>query len=179
MKKRRIRVALTVFAALAGIVLWLAMNDAMQPAIDNSDFDIVAFEFAGTPERATEILESWGPDGVDGAKRAIKLDYGFLVAYSALLLLGAVGVGEASARRGWQRMERTGWVVAMVVPVAGLLDAIENTALLRVISDFETGDVAGGATRLAARVAGPKFVIIMVAIIYVGAGLAALGAKRR
>ena len=61
--------------------------------------------------------------------------------------------------------------------VAGLLDAIENTALLRVLDGYEAGSISGVATKLAAGAAAVKFAIVIAAGLYVVSALLALGKR--
>lgn len=161
----RIRVIAAVLAGIAFIGLGLAMNEAMEPA---GEYSIVDFEFAGTPERATKILDAWGEDGRDGARRSIWLDYGWLVAYSVLLTLACGGLALAASKRGVLRLSRIGWKLAAVVPIAGVLDAVENTAMLIVLNDYARDAIGSAAPFIAAAAAGVKFAIVVAALLYVG-----------
>lgn len=158
---RSTRVTVMIVAGVVGLWLMVAMYRSMQPAVENSIFGIVSFELAGTPQQATAILDSWGEAGRVGAERAIKLDYGFLVAYSVLLALASGTVALGAARREWHRTEQVAWRVASWSPVAGLLDAVENTALLTVLRQYDSGGVVGSATVVADAVAGLKFAIVV------------------
>ncbi len=174
----RTRLILIGSAAVAAVVLNLAMQVAMQPAVDDAPFGIVDFEFASTPERAGEILDAWGSDGRDGAATAIALDYGFLIAYSALLALGTGSISLAADARGWNRTARAGRRLVILAPVAGVLDAIENTALLNVLGAHQAGEISEVATLIAESTAAPKFAIVIVGFLYIViAGL--LLARRR
>lgn len=164
---RNLQIALMVAAVVAVVLLSLQMDSSMAPAIDDSEFGIVSFEFATTADRAIEILDSWGADGRDGADSAIKLDYVFLVAYSLLLVLTTASVAMAAESREWTKAKRIGFAIAGLVPVAGVADAVENTALLSTIRAFDTGDISSTATSVAAGAAGLKFAILAAAIIYI------------
>jgi len=175
---RTTRIVVMIIAAIAALWLAFEMDQAMQPATDDSDFGIVGFELAGTPDRATEILADWGDDGREGAEQAIKLDYGFLVAYSVLLALATGSVTMIVTARGWERAERIGWVLAGLVLVAGLLDAVENTALLQVLSGYDLGDIGSANTTIAMVAASAKFAFLLVAGFYVVGGLGAVWFSR-
>lgn len=164
---RPVRFGLLLVTAIAGVWLWREMAAAMESAMAGSSSDIVAFEFAATPERANDILSEWGPDGREGAQRALRLDYGFLVAYAVFLALASAGVAMAAARRGRDRLERIGWSLAGLALIAGVLDAIENTALLTVLDNYDTTSISAFATAVAAVVAGPKFAFVVAAAVYV------------
>lgn len=167
--------SLIVVAGAAAIVLLLAHNAAFAPAIDAGGPDIVSFELARTPERAEEILDGWGRAGREGAEQAIKIDFGFLVAYSISLGLACTAV----ASRVKDRWRRFGRLLGWSVPVAGALDGIENLALLRVIDGYHSGAVGSTSPLVAAVVASIKFAIVYVAIGYVVAGVAKLALQRR
>ncbi len=176
---RNVRIAVMIGAAAAVVWLSLEMNQAMQPAVDDSAFGIVSFELAGTVERATEILDDWGPDGRAGVERAIQLDYGFLIAYAVLLVLASSAVAIAARTRAWVKTEQWGWRLAALVLVAALLDAVENTLLLQTLGDYISGSIGGLPVAAAAGAAAIKFAIVVAAIAYVGVGLIAVGVNRR
>lgn len=167
-----------VVAAVTVIVLTPVMNQAMQPATDNSAFGIVDFELAGTPEQAMVILDDWGADGRGGAERAIKLDYAYLIAYSVLLAVACGSVAMGAARRGWRRTERAAWRLAALSVVAGLLDAAENTALLNVLGQYDLGGVRGIAPAVADTAAAVKFGIVLAALVFCAVVLVAIASSR-
>ncbi len=159
----RVRIALIVAAAVAAIWLMFLHDDALAPAVEKSGTGIVAFEFAATPERAEEILDGWGRAGRAGAEKAIRIDYAFIVAYTVL-----IGLGTATmARRATGTRARLGWWLAGLMLVAGALDAMENTLLLRVIDGYHEGTIGDTATRLAAVAAGAKFTIVIAASLFI------------
>lgn len=167
-----------IVAAFIVVVLTPVMNQAMQPATDNSTFGIVDFELAGTPEQALVILDAWGADGRDGAELAIKLDFGYLIAYSLLLALVCGSAAIGAARRDWRRTERAAWRLAALSLLAGLLDAAENTALLNVLGQYNSGGVSGLAPVVADTAAAVKFGIVLAALVFVAAVLVAIASSR-
>jgi hypothetical protein len=171
----RTRVIAALLAVVAFVGLWLAMNEAMEPA---GEYSIVDFEFASTPERATKILDAWGADGRNGARRAIWLDYGWLVAYSVLLTLACGGLALAAFKRGMLRLSGFGWKLTAFVPIAGMLDAVENTALLIVLNGFAGDAIGSAAPFIAAEAAGVKFAIVIVALLYIFAAASWLALAR-
>lgn len=177
---RLVRIGLLALTAIAGIWLWSEMAAAMEPAMAASSSDIVAFEFAGSPANASDILTEWGADGREGAHRALRLDYGFLVAYAVFLALASGSVAMAASRRDRTQLGRIGWWLAGLALLAGVLDAIENTALLTVVGNYDSGSISAVATVAAAVVAGPKFVFVIGAALYViGAGAYLLVTQNR
>ncbi|MDX2343480.1 MAG: hypothetical protein QNL12_07020 [Acidimicrobiia bacterium] len=175
---RRARVIVMLAAAAAAVWLWLAMAEAMEPAEATGGGDIVSFEFAATAARATEILGGWGDVGRRGAARAIRLDYGFLIVYATLLALLAGSVAMAARQRVSDRIYRLGWTAAALAVGAGALDAIENTMLLATIGRYDAGEISGAHTAVAALAAGPKFVFLILTIVYVVGVAGYLWSKR-
>jgi hypothetical protein len=132
---------------------------------------IIPFELAG-PRRSAEIIRAWGPEGKRAARASLLLDFPFLVAYTVLNVELTRRAGRVFAAQRQKRLESAARLVAGVQIVAGGCDAVENTALLGVVS-------RGGDERLAsvARVAaGAKFAGLIVGWIY---GAAARIARRR
>ena len=154
------------------------MNVAMEPAVDDSEFGIVDFELAGEPEQAVEILDDWGQDGREGTERAIKIDFAYLVAYSVLLTLACASVAIILDQRGWGRTARAGWRLAALSPLAGVLDAVENIALLRVLNEYDSGTISNSVTQVANVAASAKFAIVMVGFAFVIIAAVGLAATR-
>jgi len=130
---------------------------------------IVAFELAGTPERAKKITSKWGAEGQAAARVSLMLDYPFLVTYSGLQFIGcAAAAEELRDRPGGNALAAAGRVIAPAQIAAGAFDAVENTALL--------GIVAGRGGRLPAAVARAcalaKFALLTVGGLYRALGIA-------
>jgi hypothetical protein len=93
------------------------------------------------------------------------LDYLYLVAYPALLSLACAGVaGRLRART--PGVARLGIVLAWSIPAAGVLDAIENAALIRILTSGPSDALA----RIAWASAVPKFVLVFAALAYAALG---------
>lgn len=122
---------------------------------------IVAYELAKLPASASAILERWGEAGRAAAMRSLLIDYLWVPCYVALL-----GGWLYWANREVQRNEWTsdGWmgfwgmVPTAAVIVAGLLDWVENTCLVRQLLSGPTHRHSATAY-LAARA---KFVILVL-----------------
>lgn len=155
-----------VLLAVAVVALLAAMKPAEDRMTDSGP-GIVAFELAGSADRSQEIQAEWGEDGRDAARQQLWIDYGFMLAYGAFLVLAAAAIRDLARSRGWQRLVAVG---AIAVPAGGIAagcDAIENAFLLLTLGD------AGSWAPVAATVfASAKFVLLVVAIAYILAGLA-------
>lgn len=152
--------ALTL-VVMAGL-LWIGAPLKNEAAPDG----ILSFEFAGTVEAATRILTAWGPEGRVHAGLSLGLDYLFLVLYPLSIGLACLLVAEGLKRR-WAGLAKAGRVLAWAQPVAGLLDAIENFALIKLL----LGSTAPLWPTLAWWTALPKFLIVAAGLLYVLVGL--------
>lgn len=161
-----------VLLAIAVVALLAAMKPAEDRMTDNGP-GIVSFELAGSADRSQEIQSEWGEDGRDAARQQLWIDYGFMLAYGAFLVLAASATRDLARSRGWRRLVSLG---ALAVPAGGIAagcDAIENACLLLTLSD------AGSWAPVTATVfATAKFALLLIAIAYILAGLAMrLGAR--
>jgi hypothetical protein len=89
---------------------------------------IISFEFAGDPETAQRIVDSWSPTARIWAGFNLGLDYLFMIVYSTTIALGIVWITQdrSSARRiGWLAL-----VLAWGQWLAAGLDGVENAALM-------------------------------------------------
>lgn len=155
-----------VLLAVAMVALLAAMQPAEQRMTDNGP-GIVPFELAGSAERSQEIQAEWGEDGRDAARQQLWIDYGFMLAYGAFLVLAAAATRDLARNRGWPRLVAVG---ALAVPAGGIAaacDAVENACLLLALGG------AGDWAPVAATVfAVAKFALLAIAIAYLLAGLA-------
>jgi len=149
-----------IFVVLA--ILDFRMRDAGGPGI-------VGFEFAGSEERASEILADWGGKGQDAARASLWLDFLYIVAYSAFLTLAVGAVRDRAARSGLARIAAAGGAVIFMPALGGAFDAIEDVGLL-IALDGHGGDAA---PLLATICASLKFALIATSIVYIIAGMIA------
>ncbi|MHB1539253.1 MAG: hypothetical protein ACYCUM_14180 [Solirubrobacteraceae bacterium] len=98
---------------------------------------IIAFELAGTDQRATRIMRRWGDDGRAAARRSLILDYPFLIAYAPLQALACNAVSEKMRRRRQRKLAAAGAPVAWAQLAAGGFDATENAALLMTLAKHD------------------------------------------
>lgn len=147
------------------VVLLLAMSPAENRMQDNGP-GMVTFELTGGQDRADEILAEWGDEGQDAAREQLWIDFGFLVAYGAFLTLALAAVRDMARSRNWPRLAAIGSVVAAFGALGAGFDALENICLLLTLGG------AGAALPLLATIfAACKFVLIVLAIAYLIAGL--------
>jgi hypothetical protein len=161
--RKRALIASAVASIAIGAVL-IALDARM---MDTGGPGIIAFEFAGSEERAAEILADWGEDGIDAAKASLWLDFAYIAAYGSFLVLAAWATRDLALSRGWHRMAAFGTAVIPFAAAAGAFDAIEDVGLLLAV-DRRGGDLA---PRLAQICASLKFALLAVTIVYLLAGL--------
>ena len=164
--------ALIVLALLLTVVMQRVgapLTTAVAPA------GIVSFEFAGTLERAQQILASWDRQARVHAALSLGLDYVYLLTYA--LAIGATCLRLAAV---WEerrpRWARLGWLLGWGQGAAALLDAIENVALIRLL----LGSTASLWPPLAWICAAPKFALVLAGLSYaLVAALLHVGTRHR
>ena len=137
---------------------------------------IVSLELAPDAARAGAIIESWRErhpaaplvDTLEGAVQGIPagedrtalsltvIDFLFICLYAPALAMACVWLGERS------RWPLPGIVLAWLMSLAALADAVENLAMLRMLS----GDLTDAASALARGCALLKFSIVALALVY-------------
>jgi hypothetical protein len=123
---------------------------------------IIALEFAGSERRARSLMRAWGREGRRSARRLQWLDFAYLATYAPFLRLAMLAAGEQLGRRGRQPLASLAEPLAQAQLLAGALDAVENAALLGVLSDAR-GD---GLPRLASGCAATKFAVLAAGWLY-------------
>ncbi|WP_207841911.1 hypothetical protein [Williamsia soli] len=112
---------------LAATVLMLRLERAMHAT---GGPGIIAFELAGSEQRATAILDMWGPTGTAAARKSLWLDFGYMCSYGAFTAL----LSEDANRRieQWSGI-RFGPVAQVSCATAVAADACEGVALLNIL----------------------------------------------
>jgi hypothetical protein len=154
----------TIFIPLLTLTLliFLAMN-AIGAPLNNpvAPSGIVSFEFAFTPTRAQQILNSWSGAVQLRAAFIQGLDFLFPLVYSATISLGCIMT--ANVLRAVKRpLARFGAPLAWGLWLAAGCDYIENISLVillfgRVASPFP--EIAGGCAAI-------KFSLILIGMVY-------------
>jgi len=155
-----------ILLAVAVVALLAAMQPADQRMTDNGP-GMVPFELAGSAERSQEIRAEWGEDGRDAARQQLWIDYAFMLAYGAFLVLAAAATRDLARSRGWRPLVTVG---ALAVPAGGIAagcDAIENACLLLTL-----GGAGSWAPVTATLFAVAKFALLAISLAYLLAGLA-------
>lgn len=122
---------------------------------------IVSFELAGNLTNAVAMIDSWDEPARVAAGLNLGLDYLYLIAYPLAIGLGCLLVARRFRPSGIASM--AGVLLSWTLPVAGVLDAIENYALIHLL----TGSRDELFPAVAYWCAAPKFAIVIAGLAYV------------
>lgn len=149
-QKTALPAAASIFAGYTALMLTFErdMRRAGGPGI-------IAFELAGTEERANRILASWGDRGRRAARASLWLDFGYAASYAGPMVLL---VDRARLRHSESRL------IALLPVAAAVADAVEGCSLLAVLRNTNTAVNA----RRGRRAALTKFSFLAVAWAYLG-----------
>lgn len=139
-------------------------------------FGVISFELANTLENSTQILNSW--EATEGAMQSAEwslwFDYIFIIIYVFLLCL----LIHRVRRTVWKNQEslayKFGIIMMRTVLYAGIMDMVENFALLQLYY----GELESHWATLAFVMALLKFINLALGIIYVLIGLLTAGIKK-
>ncbi|HYY99504.1 MAG TPA: hypothetical protein VE642_12965 [Pyrinomonadaceae bacterium] len=152
------------FAAL--FVLFLILGKLAGPDLDATGIThkrILALERPADAAAARAVIKEWDAAGRLGAvRRSIWWDYAFIPVYTTLTALGCVIVARAFFAEGSAEYEAA-LLIAWLPWVAGLLDVVENCAMLKMIGGFE-GETLPRLARWCATV---KFGIVLPLLAWV------------
>lgn len=148
---------LFIFFFILTVILMAALQILDGPLrTDAAPNGIVSYEFAGDLITAQQIIQSWGIAGLAYAGLSLGLDFLFMAVYPIAIGLGCVMVG-----RRW--LPALGNLLAWGLLAAGLLDAVENIALIQIL----LGAVTELWPTLARWSAIPKFTLVAAGLFFV------------
>lgn len=170
MTSRQKYLILTAVLGLAVSAFFIArMRRAEEPAPGQSGQTVraIQMELAFVPARADSLLARWGEGARERLVTVTHYDYGFIPGY--VLFLGALCLLAGGAG------SRTGVRLAGSVVAAGVLDLAENASMLAWLRDASKT----GALLLTGVAASVKFLLLIVAVLYVlvRAGQAVFGRR--
>jgi hypothetical protein len=146
-------------------VALLILDRKMQAAGGPS---ILGFEFAGSEQKAAQVMAEWGGEGRNYARWSLWIDFGFLLSYGSFFTLASLATRDYAREGGLRRLAAAGGVAAIAAAAAAMLDAGENVFLLLAIG----GHGGSYAPPIAMSCASIKFLLIAFAIVYVSSGQA-------
>jgi hypothetical protein len=154
-------------------------NEALQIKSEDSSksdpvYGIVLFEMAREKGEAQKIINKWEEktslDLRGEAKRQLKLDFLFISIYVVILMYGWFLVSDKADNN---LIASSALMLGWAMLFAGILDSIENLALLRMLNHGASASMAA----LAFWCALPKFVVTLIPIPIVIAFLICYGGK--
>lgn len=128
---------------------------------------IITFELVGTLEGSQAIIQSWEGEAMTWAGLNMGLDFLFLVLYGTTIALACMLLSHRMVN---STMKRVGVWLAYGVLVAALLDVIENIALIQLLLGSERASLP----LLAKWMAIPKFLLVLLSLLYVIIGVTPL-----
>ena len=158
---------LFIISLVFTLILFQIMNIINHPLKnDTATLGIISYEFAGNISTAQEMIQSW--NGVEKILAGISLgfDYLFLLSYALTICLGCVFVTRSFSVQN-KLLINFGAILAYAQFGAAILDSIENYALIKILLGAQQDLFAV----LAYWCAMPKFVIVVIGIIYICFGL--------
>jgi hypothetical protein len=150
--------------AVAAVLQIYGNTYAAIPGPNGERYDVMALEFAGTPERLQAIFAVWGEEGMRAARIQTWVDCLFPFCYAALVSATIVALLRAGLPGRWQGAAR---LAAWAQWKAGALDLIENTALLAALY----GGPVSPFPQVAAGAAAVKFALLAAGLLFFFAAL--------
>ena len=151
--------AFTLFLSITITILGSDLKDAIdnngQPVTPHG---IASFELVCNAAEADRILHFWGTSGKMSAALNLGFDYLFIFAYANTLALGCVWIACLLRERGFSLLAAAGSFIAWLQWLAGILDCIENAALIRILFHGPTDTLA----LISRWCAIPKFTLTLV-----------------
>src|SRR5574341_1372716 len=158
--------AVTLLAVAATSILFNILRIPNRVMVETGGYDIVDYELAFTPEKASAMLAAWGAEGQAAARQSLLVDFAFMPAYA----LTFAGITLLAARSQIGGLLAVGLRLAPLPILAALLDALENLMLRSMLGQ---ATVAATPPLVAGVAASLKFLILLAAILF---WVAALGA---
>ncbi|MFA5923665.1 MAG: hypothetical protein WC856_20630 [Methylococcaceae bacterium] len=126
-------------------------------------YGVLEIETPWSPERAVEIREALGKEGIEIARQQTLADFFFLILYPlAISLSCALVAGSLHDKAG-----AIGMTVAWGVLLAGPFDAVENLSILRQLAGY----TASPWPQLSTVCAAVKFTLTAGGLGFIGLGL--------
>jgi hypothetical protein len=156
-----------ILSAVLSLAIGAYLVSLDQDMEDAGGPGIVTFEFSWDQEGAEEILADWGEEGKDAARKSLWVDFAYLLAYGAFLVLASAATRDLARDRGWTRLAAFGAVAVPLAFAAPAFDALEDVGLLLTL-DGNGGDAA---PLLAGIFACLKFACSIAVVVYILTGL--------
>ena len=147
-------ILLVLTLLVMGVLAW------MERPLVKAGASIIQFELAGTQKNAQTIMAGWGEDNRQLARQQTYVDFVYLVLYPLTLALGCGLAARQFSAGSW--LVTVGLYLAWAQLAAGLLDAVEDVALLQLLQGSQNPSLP----LIARWCALPKFAIVGVGLTY-------------
>jgi hypothetical protein len=160
--RKRIYWAMFGFTLFLSVTITLLGSD-LKEYIDNNGqlvapHGVASFELIHNAAEADRILHFWGTSGKMSAALNLGFDYLFILAYANTIAFGCVWIASILRERKFLRWAAAGIFFAWLQWLAGVLDCIENAALIRILFHAPTDTLA----LISRWCAIPKFTLALV-----------------
>jgi len=142
-----------------GVLTWMGRP------LGEAGASIIDFELAGTLSKAQTIMAGWGEANKQVARWQTYVDFVYLVLYPLTITLGCGLAARQFSAGSW--LVTVGLYLAWAQLAAGLLDAIEDVALLQLLQGSQNPSLP----LIARWCALPKFAIVGLGLTYVLIGV--------
>lgn len=148
---------LSLVATVLSVIIMISFDKNLKT--DAAPHGILSFELARELPQSTAILRSWNEASKITAGLSLGFDYFFIMSYTFFLSVSLVVVTD---HLKGQTVFRFRNLVGMALLVAALMDAVENVALIRLLS----GNMTQAMSTLAYYCASIKFILLVLGISY-------------
>lgn len=154
---------IVIISAIITVLVFLALRHFDNPLHTSvAPKGIISFEFAKNVDTANQIINSWDTQAKINAGLSLGIDYLFLFAYSILFSAICFFISVNNQARN-AIIHKIGIILSYLLLIAGVFDAIENFALIKLL----LGSQAEIYPIIAFYFASGKFMILALGIIYI------------
>lgn len=162
-------IVIALSALLLIMTIWLTIIGEVL-VNESAPLGIVSFELAHNKATSVAILDSWSSHAKAIAMLVQGIDFLYLFVYPAFFAVCCYLLGK-KLNAIWFVIGRG---ISFISPLAGILDAVENYALIQQLFYGANDSMAA----LAYLTAVPKFAIVILAIVYILMALLLLLVRR-
>ena len=161
-----------IFTVVITVIFNILDQSLVTPGDEVAD-GMVAFELTNNIHDARIMVDMWGEKGRLVAAFSLGLDYLYLIAYALFLGIIAYETGKKLTGRS-ALLAKPGYWLSWLMILAAVYDAIENFALIRILTGCQYSLWATTAYYFATI----KFAIVIITLVYIFLGLVMMWVTR-
>jgi len=173
-QRERIFSGVGIASTVLLILITIVLNSVGPSQTDQAPDGIVSLEFAGDIHTFETLLLSWEQSDYFRVGLSLGLDFLFIVVYSTAFSLGCFWAARKYKELNRIRLSRIGTFLAYTMWFAGVLDILENSAIIATI--FNAHLIYG--PQIALWAASGKFFSISLGLVYILTAVAILFLQR-